>query len=226
LQPDTSKRRLRIAKIGAVLLVVVMLLVAHRFGILAELCDPPHVRQALLDLGAWGAIAFVLTYALIQPFGIPGTVFVIAASLVWPWAEAFALSMIGTMAATTVGFSFSRFVARDWVSGIVPARFRRYDDALARRAFTTVFLLRLVFWMAPLLNAFFGVSKVRFATHFWASLLGYIVPLILISIFGERLFDYARHAPLEAWLATAGVLALALAVFIRLRQRHRTPAAE
>ena len=104
--------------------------------------------------------------------------FVIAAPLIWPWPVAFALSMTGTMAASVVGFSFARFVARDWVSTMIPARFRKYDDALAQRALTTVFVLRLVFWMPPLLHAFFGVSKVRFWTHFWGSLAGYVLPLL------------------------------------------------
>jgi hypothetical protein len=39
------------------------------------------------------------------------------------------------MAASIVGFSFARFMARDWVSTGIPARFRKYDEALARRAF-------------------------------------------------------------------------------------------
>ncbi len=63
-------------------------------------------------------------------------------------------------------------MARDWVSRHIPARFARYDDALARRGFVTVFVMRFVFWMPPVLHAFFGVSKVRFGTHFWGSLAG------------------------------------------------------
>ncbi len=100
---------------------------------------------------------------------MPGTIFIVAAPLIWSWPVAFCLSMVGTMAATVDGFSFARFVARDWVAQRIPARFRKYDDLLALRAFATVFLLRLIFWMPPLLHAFFGVSKVRFSTHFWAS---------------------------------------------------------
>jgi len=65
-------------------------------------------------------------------------------------------------------------VARDWgVESKIPARFRKYDEALAARAFSTVFLLRFIFWMPQLLHTFLGVSKVPFWTHFWASLAGY-----------------------------------------------------
>ena len=82
----------------------------------------------------------------------------------------------------------------------IPERFKKYDDALGRRAFTTVFLLRFVFWMPPLLHAFFGVSKVRFWTHFWSSLAGYLVPLFLVSYFGQALFDWFMRAPIGVWI--------------------------
>ena len=197
-------RSLRSLKIAAVVVVVALLVLAQRLGLFHEFSDPERVRGTLVQLGPWGYLAFVLAYASLQPFGVPGTVFVMAAPLIWPWPVAFALSMVGTMAASVVGFSFSRFVARDWISTKIPQRFRKYDEALARRAFRTVFLLRFIFWMPPLLHAFFGVSRVRFSTHFWGSFAGYIVPLFLVSFFGQRLFDAMKRAPPEVW---AGIVA-------------------
>jgi uncharacterized membrane protein YdjX (TVP38/TMEM64 family) len=111
-------------------------------------------------LGAWGYIAFILAYTALQPFGVPGTIFVVAAPLIWPWPIAFALSMVGTCA-SVVGFSFARFVAKDWVSAHIPERLRKYDASLERNAFQTVVVLRLLFWMPQVLHSFFGVSKVR-----------------------------------------------------------------
>jgi uncharacterized membrane protein YdjX (TVP38/TMEM64 family) len=215
-----KERSLRNAKIGAVVAVVVGLVVAQRLGVFEELSDLARVTHTLNELGPWGYVAFVVAYAVFQPFGIPGTVFVMAASLIWPWPIAFTLSMVGTMAASTVGFSFARFVARDWVSGFIPARFRKYNEALARRAFTTVFTLRIIFWMPPLLHAFFGVSQVRFWTHFWGSLVGYVAPLLLMSIFGPKLFEMIKHAPPQAWAAAVvGAAAIALGVWAWRRRR-------
>ena len=214
LTPAPAPASLRNVKIAAVAAVVCGLVVAQRLGVFEQVRDPARLTQTLLQLGAWGYVAFIVAYACLQPFGVPGTVFVMAASLVWPWPVAFALSMVGTMMASCVGFSLARFVARDWVSGIIPARFRKYDDALDRRAFSTVFTLRLIFWMPPLLHAFFGVSKVRFWTHFWGSLLGYILPLLLLSYFGQKLFDALRHAPTGVWVGLGiGVVVIALGVW-------------
>ena len=211
------------AKIAAVLVVIAVLVTAERLGVLQQFADPARVKETLVRLGPWGYLAFVVAYATLQPFGVPGTVFIWAAPLIWPWPIAFGLSMTGTMAASVVGFSFSRFVARDWVSTRLPARFRKYDEALARRAFATVFLLRLVFWMPPMLHAFFGISKVRFSTHFWGSLAGYVLPLFLVSFFGERLFLALKDVSFEVWiLLGAGVAVVALGLWLFRRRARRS----
>ena len=210
----------RAVKLGAVAAVVVLLVVAQRLGILQLFSDPSGIAHLLHDLGGWGYVVFLVSYTLLQPFGVPGTVFVMAAPLIWPWPVAFALSMAGTMAASVVGFSFARFVARDWLERRLPARFHKYDDALAARAFTTVALLRFVFWMPQMLHTFLGLSKVGFWTHIWGSLVGYAIPLFLVSFFGEKLFELMRTTPPSVWIAIAVGLALtALTVWMIRRRR-------
>lgn len=208
----------RSARFLAVISVALMLALGYRFGVFHVLAEPARAAETLRGLGAFGYLAFIVAYASFQPFGVPGTVFVVAAALIWPWPIAFALSMTGTMCASVVGFSFARFVARDWLSRRIPERFQRYNDALEVRGFSTVVMLRFVFWMPPLLHAFFGVSKVRFWTHFWGSLVGYVVPLFLVSFFGQRLFDALKHAPASAWVGlVVGIGVIAFSVW-RLRR--------
>lgn len=214
---------MRNAKIATVLAVIVTLVIAQRLGVFQQFADPARVKQTLVQLGPWGYVAFIAAYAALQPFGMPGTVFVWAAPLIWPWPVAFVLSMTGTMAASVVGFSFARFVARDWVATKIPARFRKYDEALARRAFVTVVVLRFLFWMPPMLHAFFGISKVRFWTHFWGSFVGYLIPLFLVSFFGEKLFDLMKDAPLWVWIAlAAATAAIVLGAWLLGRRRARS----
>ncbi len=212
-------QRSRVALVAA---VVALLVVAQRAGLFAGFSEPERARQTLLALGPWGYAAFVLAYAALQPFGVPGTVFIMVAPLIWPWPVAFALSMTGTMAASVVGFSFARFVAREQVAARIPARFRAYDAWLARNGLAAVFTLRFVFWMPPLLHAFFGVSRVPFWTHFWGSAAGYVVPLFLTSFFGRALFDRVRHASPATWAMLVGAaLVVALAAWALNRRLGR-----
>jgi uncharacterized membrane protein YdjX (TVP38/TMEM64 family) len=207
-----TPRSLRSVKLAVVALVLVLLAAAWHCGVFARLAEPKLLAQTLLDMGAWGYVAFIVAYAVLQPFGVPGTIFIVAAPLIWPWPIAFALSMTGTMTASVVGFSFARFVARDWVSARIPARFRKYEVALERNAFQTVVVLRLIFWMPQVLHSFLGVSRVRFWTHFWGSLLGYIPPLFLVSYLGAKMFDGAGKLQPAAWPIMAGLAAASLVI--------------
>jgi len=116
------------------------------------------------------------------------------------------------MSASVVGFAFARFIARDWVSARIPARIRRYNDALEQRAFQTVVILRLIFWMPQALHSFFGVSKVGFWTHFWGSLLGYVPPLLVVSYLGASLFDASGRMQPAAWPIMGGFVAASLVI--------------
>lgn len=211
------------AKLGAIVLVLLALAAAHHFGVFARVAQPKMLAQSLLAMGAWGYLAFILAYTFLQPFGVPGTIFIVAAPLIWPWQTAFALSMIGTMGASVVGFSFARFVAKDWVSKRIPARFRKYDEALERDAFQTVLLLRLVLWMPQVLHSFLGISRVGFWTHFWGSLLGYAPPLLVVSYLGGQMFDASGQLQPGAWRIMAGFAAASLLIVMlsRAHSRHR-----
>jgi uncharacterized membrane protein YdjX (TVP38/TMEM64 family) len=222
-RPPARSLRTAGARLGVVAAVLLLFAIAYRLGIFARVAEPKLLAAALVDMGAWGYLVFILAYTLLQPFGVPGTIFIVAAPLIWRWQIAFALSMIGTMGASVVGFSFARFVARDWVAARTPARLRKYDAALERNAFQTVVILRLILWMPQVLHWFFGVSKVKFGTHFWGSLIGYVPPLLLVSYLGGELFDASGNLRLGAWpkLAALSAASLLIAALARAYERRR-----
>ncbi|MBK6578314.1 MAG: TVP38/TMEM64 family protein [Sandaracinaceae bacterium] len=224
--PLPPRRTLTVVRTSLVLLAAVGIAVAYRAGVFAELSNPAELARDIATMGVAGYVVFVVAFALLQPFGAPGTVFVIAAPLIWPWKTAFALSMTGTMAASVIGFSFARFVARDWVSARIPANLRKYDEALARNAFRTVFFLRMVLWMPQALHAFLGISKVRFSTHFWGSLLGYAPPLFLMSYMGSEMFDLNGGIRPGAWPVLGAMLAVSVVLVLGLRWHQRRTGAK
>lgn len=206
-KPSKAPTSARIALIAAIALALTL---AWRLGVFRALSQPLSLAHAVGAMGPRGYVAFLLAYALLQPFGVPGTVFVVAAPLIWPWPVAFVLSLVGTMAASVIGFSFARFIARDWVSARIPARFARYERALSSNGFRTVFFLRLIFWMPQVLHAFLGVSRVSFWTHFWASLFGYAPVLFVVSYFGAKIFDAEGNLQPSAWPILGTMLAVSI----------------
>ena len=210
-------------KIATLVLVVVALIALQQLGLLEAFAEPARLKQAVLDLGAWGQLAFVVSYTFLQPIGVPGTVFVWAAPLIWPWPTAFVTSLVGSVAASVLGFSLARFIGREWVTGKLPKRVLKYEAALEQQAFTTVIVLRFLFWMPQWLHVFFGVSKVPFWTHFWGTLLGYLIPLLLVSMYGEALFELAKQAPAEIWIALGISTCVVAAISWWFVRRRRQP---
>lgn len=209
-------KRQTLARLALIGLVLMMLAIAYKTGVLAQFSSLAMARQTLLSLGAWGYVVFVVAYGVLQPFGIPGTIFIFVAPLIWRFPIALSLSMAGTMAASVVGFSFARFVARDWLAPKIPERFAKYNDALEKRAFVTVVVLRLIFWMPQALHAFLGLSKVPFWTHFWGSLLGYLPILTACTYFGPSLLDWLKGFSWQSLLLVVGI-----AIGLGIWQWHR-----
>lgn len=189
-------------------MVAVGLLVGSwQLGLFSILSEPERVRADLLALGAWGYVIFLLAFAILQPVGLPGIAFVIAAAYVWPRPIAYGLSLTGSMAASALGFAFSRFVAKDWVSARLPPRLRQYDHWIERRGLFATAVLRAVFLMHPVLHGVFGVSRIRFSTYMLGCLLGYIPALAVVTWASGSLVDALKGVPKEYVLIGVGALA-------------------
>ena len=136
----------------AALRLVVLLLVplalawAYLSGALAAI-DQEAIQTFLSRSGAWGPLAYVAAFALLEPFGVPGIAFVVPATFAWPLWQAYLLSWAGSIGAGIVGFSFARWIGRDWVKQRLPERLTRYDERLAERGLLTVIIVRLVFFL-------------------------------------------------------------------------------
>jgi hypothetical protein len=66
-------------------LVLAGIAIAYYAGLFALVAQPKTLADSLVAMGAWGYVLFVVAYTLLQPFGVPGTVFIVAAPLIWPW---------------------------------------------------------------------------------------------------------------------------------------------
>jgi uncharacterized membrane protein YdjX (TVP38/TMEM64 family) len=166
-------------------------------GALDGLGDADAVRARVLSWGDWGYVLYLLGFTLIQPLGVPGVVFVVPASLLWPLWVAIPLSLAGAVGACVVGFAFARHLGRDWVAARLPARMRSYDERLQARGLRTVILARLIFFLAPPANWVLGLSRVRFLTFVTGTTLGLAPGVVFMTVFGERATMWLADRP--AW---------------------------
>ena len=215
---SAAPRWKKLAVLGAVALVVA---VGWRTGVFEAFRDPERVRALLISWGAWGWVLYVVAFALIEPLGVPGVVFVIPAGMIWPKSIAFGLSLLASLLAGSLGFCFARFLARDWVERRLPVRFRRFDDALARHGLKAVILIRLVFFLAPPAHWALGLSNVRYRTFLLGSAIGFVPGITMLTFVGGSLFEWLLAQPPGVWAIAASVAAAALLARFALRLRAR-----
>ena len=153
--------------------------------------DPERLRAELLALGAWGPVAFLLAFAVVQPMGLSGHLFVLGGALVWDSAWAFCLGLAGATLGQCTGFLFFRYIAHDWAQANLPKKLAPYDAAVTRHPLRTVLILRLLTFTWPPAAALLGVSRIRFA------------PMVVMTVVGLApgvAFDVWVGAGFIEWL--------------------------
>ena len=213
--------RLRIA------LVIVALLIAgwlYASGAHATI-DPKSMRRWLQEAGLWGGLLFVLAYCVLQPLGVRSVIFVLSAPLLWEPVTAFALSWVGTVAASIAAFGFARFVGRAWIQRRLPPGIRRLDDRLVTHGLRTVLLLRLFFYTAPTLQFALGVSRVRGSAFLTGTILGVVPFTALMTLLGAQIDAWLVEHPISTWpwdrfgpLIIALLLAVVTGAFLFIRR--------
>jgi uncharacterized membrane protein YdjX (TVP38/TMEM64 family) len=173
--------------VGVLLLAaIVVLLVSGGIGS----WSPAEIKSQLLASGAWGPILFVLAFGLLQPLGLSAHVFIVAAALVWSPPVGLLLSWLGILLGSTAAFVFARWMGRDWVQKRLPARLRRWDDALAKHEFRTVLVLRLLLFTFGPMQLMLGVSTVRYVPFLAATAIGVLPMVALESFVGAGLVEW------------------------------------
>jgi uncharacterized membrane protein YdjX (TVP38/TMEM64 family) len=217
--------------IGRVVLlgVVAGILSALYFsGFFEYIEDAERVRASLDGLGMWAPVLYILAFSCLEPFFVPGFAFIVPGAFVWSYGTLFLLSWLGSIGAGIVGFSFARYLGRDYVEGRLPASLRRYDERLAERGLRTVILVRLTLFLAPPAHWLLGVSQVRFAPFVLGTAIGFLPGIALLTyvvvFLGESLGDFFANQPREFWIGL-GVVIVALAL-VRRRVRRKKSADE
>ena len=193
-----------------------------------ERFDPATMRDWVRDAGPWGGLLFVASYSVLQPRGLNGLVFLLSAPLIWNPTDAFLWNWAGTVGSGLFSFAGARFLARDWLQARLPRRVRRFDERLYTHGFRTVLLLRLIFYTTPSVQWALGVSRVRFAPFFAASVIGVAPFTLATTLVGIRVAAWIEEHPVSTWpwdriwpiviLATAVIAAIGVIVLRKWRK--------
>jgi uncharacterized membrane protein YdjX (TVP38/TMEM64 family) len=212
----SDRRRLALA-IG----VLSALLVAWRTGVFAWVTHE-NIHRALGETGPWGPLLYVLAFAVLEPFGVPGAVFVLPASLAWSPSFAIAMSVLGATGAGVVSYVLARGVLGDRFEQRLPARLRAFTAHAREHPLRSVIAVRVLFGLAAPAHWALALSGVRFAPFVIGSLIGFVPPMALFVVFGRAAIEWLERQQ-SAWIWLSA-LALALGGYLAYRWWfRRTP---
>jgi len=197
----------------------------YQQGLFELIRQPEVARGALEGLGPWAPILYVLAFACLEPFFVPGVAFMIPGALFFPYPVLFLLSWLCSVGAGIVGFSFARFLARDFVESRIPERMRVYDERLATKGLQTVILVRLTMFLIPPGHWLLGLSQVRFTSFLAGTAIGFLPGIAaltyLTAVVGESLGDWIAAQPPAFFAALVLVWVLLLQLRRRIARRRR-----
>lgn len=148
---------------------------------------PEFLRQTLQgieNLGAIGAIAFILLYIIAAVAFIPGTILTLGAGVVYGVVFGSIYVFIGATLGATAAFLVGRYLARGWVAKKIANnnKFSAIDEAVGKKGFKIVLLTRLSpIFPFSLLNYAFSITKVALKDYFFGSV--GMLPGILMYVY-------------------------------------------
>ncbi len=193
--------------------LVAVALTAYATGFYENL-NLESIRTLVQDAGWWGPPIFVAAF-LIQGMALsPAFPFLLAAALIWPPWEAFALNMAGCMASCLIGFVYTRTLGRELVERRLPESMRRFEKRVVERELGTVVLLRTTFFLAPYAHWALGLSPVRWPAYLLGSAIGCVPWVVGFTFFGSVVMEWAERQGPRLWLVLGGVLLLVIAAIV------------
>lgn len=182
-EEEQTRRSRPLARLAVVLgLFIALYIIATATG-LDDYFTQERLQGLLVNAGAWGWLLFLVAFALGELVHIPGVVFVGAATLVYtPWVSV-PLAYAGALLSVVVSFGVVRKVGGTALGAIKNKWVRRALDGLDANPIKTVFVLRLLLWMAPALNYALAMTRIRFKDYLIGSALGLIIPILGLVAF-------------------------------------------
>jgi uncharacterized membrane protein YdjX (TVP38/TMEM64 family)/rhodanese-related sulfurtransferase len=179
--------------------------------------DPALIENAMRDLGAWGAAAHVVLFALGTVLFVPGVLFALAGGLLFGPVWGTILNLTGATLGATAAFLAARYLAGDWVRHKAGGRLDRLIAGVEAEGWRFVAFVRLV-PLIPfnLLNYALGLTRIP--------LIPYVLASLVCMAPGALAYTWLGYAGREAAAGNVaairyGLLALGLLAAIALLPR-------
>ena len=174
-------RALALRALAAILLIAAI--AGVYFSPMREWATVARAREAMAHLESiwYGPIVFMVAFGIFGTLLVPATVFVVAASLIWGWAEGGTYAVLGGTLAAFLSYAIARWLGADML--------HRFGDRgrvaalrLRNAGFRSLLILRLIpIFPFAALNYGSGFAGLRPLDVVFATLLGSAPSIFIIS---------------------------------------------
>lgn len=174
-----------------------------------KLQQPQALQTLILHLG-WKGIVLDLLVICVQmlfPF-IPFALLAGMNTVLFGWKLGFGLSLIGSLLGSTLGFGLARTLGQEWARPKL-SKLGKWAKLSESKNFYLIILARLIpILPAAAVNYAAGISPMKFASFFWATLLGKIPMIAWESWVGHdfwKLLDHPWRFALALLVGAVGI---------------------
>jgi phospholipase D1/2 len=206
-----ARRLRRFAKIIAIGLFVVLLVLAWRLTPLSALTNPHTIKEWFTDIAANPAApAIVLAVFLVGGLLVfPVTLLIAATAATFgPWLG-FAYAAAGAAASAILTYGVGVLIGRETLESVLGPRLNRIRRAITRHGVLAIATVRMV-PVAPftVVNLAAGASRIPFTDYMLGTVLGMLPGLVLMSALGYQIFNVlTAPTPLNVTLFVLAVAA-------------------
>ena len=177
-------------------LLVLLLFVGSYFLVwffdLGVYFERERLREIMEAAGWAGFLAFIALFVVGVFLQVPGMIFVAVAMLVYNQTFGIIAALIGSITSVTISFIIVRTVGGKLFTELKQPWVQRLLVKLESRPFSTVIVLRLVFWMAPPLNYALAMTGLKFRDYVLGSFVGLFPPVLGAAFLFEWMMKVVR----------------------------------
>ena len=167
-----SARRVIFWQAAAVVCAIALAVtLSHFFPVVSFIAA---LQERVMSWGVWAAICYPLLFAACNILLLPGGILAVGAGFFFGLWWGVLIVLAGNVIATATSFALSRFVARRWFREKLSRNpmLRSLGPAVERESWKIILLSQLhPLFPTSLLNYFYGLTRIRFATYMlWASI--------------------------------------------------------
>lgn len=217
---DIPKNILRYVQAAFILMVLIALAAAWRYGPLQEFVAPERLKEMAAAISSTHLAWFYVlaAYALGSVLIVPITLLITLTILIFGTIKGFFFALLGSVISGTVTYWLGRVLGRDTVRSLAGDKINKISQKLGESGIMSTFLIRQM-PIAPfsVVNIVAGASHIRFRDFMLGTFLGMIPGSLAIAGIVDRGFALLTNPDLTTIISTLAVLGIisGAAFFIR-----------